>query len=98
MQISKNIMRILSHHTIKTDQAFSKVITCHYTIKLIYYTIAMKDIHYKQLNTAFMKQYSDIFFKILLSKLPSEDDSKHHIILKNDRFINSKLMHVSTRY
>ena len=98
MQISKSTMRTLSHHAIKTDRAFSKVIIHHYTIRLTCCAIAMKDIHYKQLNTAFMKQYSDIFSKILPFKLPSESDSKHHIILKNDRFINDKLMRISTRY
>ena len=98
MQISKSIMRTLSHHAIKTDRAFSKIITYRYTIRLIYCAIAMKDTHYKELNLAFMKQYSNIFFKILSSKLPSEDDSKYRIILKDDRSINGKLMRVSTRY
>src|SRR5437762_10268868 len=98
MQVPENMMRTLSRHAFKTNRTNSKVITCCYTIRLIYCAIAMKDTHYKELNLAFMKQYSNIFFKILSSKLPSEDDSKYRIILKDDRSINGKLMRVSTRY
>ena len=45
-----------------------------------------------------MKQYSDIFSKELSSKLSSEDDLKYHIILKDDKSINDRLMRVSTKY
>jgi len=58
----------------------------------------MEDTHYKELNTAFKKQYSDIFSKELPSKLPPEGGPKHRIILKDDRPINGRLMRVPTRY
>ena len=58
----------------------------------------MEDTHYKELNSAFMKQYSDVFSKKLPSKLPPEGGPKHRIILKDDRPINGRLMRVPTRY
>lgn len=98
MQISENTVRTLSHHAIKVGRIFPKIITHCYTIRLVYCIITMEDIHYEELNLAFMKQYSDVFFKKLSSKLSSEDGLKYHIILKNDRFINDKFMCVFIRY
>ena len=75
-----------------------RVITRCYTIRLACCAIAMEDTHYKELNTAFMKQYSDVFSKTLSSRLPPEGGPKHRIILKDDRPINGRLMRVPIRY
>lgn len=58
----------------------------------------MKEIRYKELNSVFMKQYSDIFSKKLPSRLSPENDLKHCIILKDDESINDRLMHVSIKF
>ena len=67
-------------------------------VRLACCAITMEDTHYKELNSTFIKQYSDIFSKELPSKLPPEGGPKHRIILKDDRPINGKLMRVPTKY
>jgi len=74
------------------------VITHRHTVRLACCAIAMEDSRYKELNSVFIKQYSDVFSKELPSKLPSEGGPKHRIILKDDRPINGRLMRVPTRY
>ena len=98
IQISKSTIRTLSHHAIKTNRTFSKIIIYYYTIKLTYYAIVMNDIHYKKLNSIFMKQYSDIFSKKLLFKFSSKNDLKYYIILKNNKSINDKHIYISIKY
>jgi len=98
MQVPESTVRSLSRHATKAGRALPKVTTCCYTVRLACCAIAMEDTHYKELNTAFKKQYSDIFSKELPSKLPPEGGPKHRIILKDDRPINGRLMCVPTRY
>ena len=58
----------------------------------------MEETRYKELNSSFMKQYSDVFSKALPSKLPPKGGPMHRIILKDDRPINGRLMRVPTKY
>src|SRR5438552_15273638 len=98
MQVPESTVRTLSHHASKTGRAPPKVVMHHYTVKLACCAITIEDTRYKELNSAFIKQYSDVFSKELPSKLPQEGGPKHCIILNDDRPINGKLMHVPTRY
>src|SRR5438046_6010970 len=98
MQVPESTVRTLSRHATKAGRALPEVITHCYIVRLACCAMKMEDTHYKELNAAFMKQYSDVFSKELPSKLPPEGGPKHHIILKDDRPINGKLMHVPTRY
>ena len=47
-----------------------------------------------KLDSAFLKQYLDVFSKELPFKLPPEGGPMHGIILKDDESINGKLMRV----
>ncbi|TMC15977.1 MAG: hypothetical protein E6J34_20635, partial [Chloroflexi bacterium] len=98
MQVSETTVRILCRHAADMSRSSLTIITRRYTVKLACCAIVMKDTRYKELNSAFMKQYSDIFFKELPSKLPLEGGPKHRILLKDNRSINDRLMRVSTRY
>ena len=98
MQVPESTVRTLSRHATKAGRALPKVITHCYTVRLACCAMTMEDTHYKELNTEFMKQYSDVFSKELRSKLPPEGGPKHHIILKDDRPINGKLICILTRY
>jgi Reverse transcriptase (RNA-dependent DNA polymerase)/RNase H-like domain found in reverse transcriptase/Integrase zinc binding domain/Chromo (CHRromatin Organisation MOdifier) domain/Retrotransposon gag protein len=98
MLVPENTVRTLSHHATKEGRAPPKVVTRCYTVRLACCAIAMEDTRYKELHTAFTKQYSDVFSKELPSKLPPDGGPRHRIILKDDRPINGKLIRVPTKY
>jgi len=98
MQVPETTVRTLCRQTANMNRAPPTVITHRYTVRLACCAIAMEDVHYKELNSAFTKQYSDVFSKTLPSKLPPEGGPKHRIILKDNRPINGRLMRVPTRY
>ena len=76
----KILYRILSHHAIKVGRALPKVITRCYTVRLAYCAIAMEDTRYKELNSVFTKQYSDIFSKELPFKLPFREKIQNIVL------------------
>ena len=98
MQVPEHVVRTLSHHTVNTDRSPLKVITRRYTVKLACCAITMEETRYKELNSAFMKQYLDVFSKELPSKLPLEGGPIHRITLKDNEPIKGKLMRVPTKY
>src|SRR5204862_7300025 len=98
MQVSEHVVRTLSQHVDDTGRSPARVVTRGYSIKLACFALSMEESRYKELNSAFMKQFSDIFSKKLPSRLPPEGGPKHHIILKDDESINGRLMRVPTRF
>ena len=60
MQVPESTVRTLAHHASKTGRAPPKVITHRYTVRLACCAITMEDTRYKELNAAFIKQYSDV--------------------------------------
>src|SRR5204863_3675593 len=98
MQVPEYVVRTLSQHVVNRGRFPPRVVTRRYLIKLACCALSMEETRYKELNSAFMKQFSDVFSKKLPSRLPPEGGPKHCIIVKDDEPINGRLMRVLTRF
>ena len=99
MQVSEATARSVSHHIYKRSAKPASVFTHRLSVRLACCALADEfESRYKELHTAFIKQYADVFSTELPSRLPPKGGPTHRIILKDNQPINGKLMRVPTKY
>ena len=99
MHVTEGTERSVSRRVYRSAAKPASIVTHKLVVRLACCALADEfESKYKELHTAFVKQYSDVFSTELPSRLPPKGGPTHRIILNDDKPINRKLMRVPTKY